>query len=137
MSINVERVYDGGVYVTREQSIQVGHRFRISPSEGYMGVESGYVEVTHILTGSDIQEIAGDDDTADVVSMIESYKDSMLDMCTDRDGTRYEPDYSDTLKYLDTSVWVVYTYPHSNNGVSSEGLLVFPLEEFLLHTSMF
>lgn len=130
-----EEVDSTTVMVQMNRPISIGHRFRISASQGFAGIIDGVVEVTHILTSTAIQELAGDDDVSDLIAMVESYKETALDMHTNRDEVPYEPEYSEELARLDNTVWIMYRYPRGE-GIN-EGLLVFPIEEFVDHTSLY
>jgi hypothetical protein len=129
----IRDVEDTVVTVEVTRTIRTGGQYRISPSYGYAGIIEGVVTVLAIWDRHTIEEIAGDDDVQDGISAIEGYKEAALSMHTDRDDKPYEPEYSDELRRLDESVWVVYQYPHGD-GVDY-GILAFPLEEFIDHTS--
>jgi hypothetical protein len=130
-----ERITSNIVSVTMTKSIAVGQRFRISASQGYAGVVDGIVEVIAVWSQDDIEKLAGDDDVKDAISYIESYKDTAIDMHTDRNGEPYEPEYTTELERLGNTYWVVYQYPYGEGA--NEGILAFPIEEFVDHTSLY
>jgi hypothetical protein len=135
--MRVERNVDNSVTITREVSLVVGRRFRISPSQGYLGITQGYVDILAILPANVDEGYVGFGDIEDpeeALSRIQDYKDVELTSCTDRDGVPY-PEYSQVLGYLDNTDWVVYHYPHNNHGES--GIYVFPIWEFSEHISLF
>ena len=129
----MEVIYHVGnqVKVEISRTITVGGEYRISTSYGYAGITSGVVQPVAILSPEDIMNIAGDADANDVVTLIESFKDNMLSLYTDRDGDP-EEGYGEELRRLDTCIWVAYQYIYSNH----DDIYVFPLEEFIDHTTV-
>lgn len=120
------------VEVTRR--IAVGRRYNISASQGYLGVIDGYVDVLALVSNPSLEHTdwGNVEDPEVAMSYIESYVQSSLDLLTDREGNR-EPEYNEEQYRLDNTVWVVYHYPHGQE----EGILVFPIQEFVDHTSLF
>jgi len=103
------------VRITRK--IEVGGKYRITPSMGYAGVEEGIVEIRDIISMSDLDG----DDMYDVLLTVESFREAELDGLEGND-------YYSALHYLDDSLWIVYFYPDHSSDI-----LVFPLEEFVDH----
>lgn len=122
--------------VTVDRELEVGQRYRISPSDGYAGVIPGLVRIVALWNNDDVESFRGDDDNKDAIDSIDGYCQATLDMCTDRNGDAYQPDYSNMEHYLDTTIWVVYEYPYGKKDSPEEGIQAFPIEEFIQHTSL-
>lgn len=129
LDMTMIRVVDGdsrSVVVEITTEIREGHWYRINPSEAYMGIESGVVEVTAILSG--IKELDSKEvyvegvNTEDLIHMIEVHKEGVLDLM---EGTEY---YDEELNKLDNGLWIVYKYQRDGEWN------VLPLEEFVGHT---
>lgn len=110
------------VEVTR--SIRVGRTLRINPSESYLGIEPGVIQVTHILWPADIAAAKEQGVQQDIISQIDTFRDAELD---NHDSTEHGGVYTYVQESMDNHPWVVYKY--TNGEVA-----VLPLEWFIDHT---
>jgi len=103
-------VYEVSVEVTR--TVRIGAIMKINPSEGYLGIESGNIQVTEIGAMRDIT----------LRDQAEEFARVHLDML---EGDEY---MEENIR-LDSGLWVVYNYTSGNGGKET-----LPLEEFIAHT---
>lgn len=102
-------IFEVSVEVTR--IVRIGTIMKINPSEGYLGIESGNIQITEIGAKRDITLY----DQADEFSRVH------LD-CLEGD------EYMEENIRLDSGLWVVYNYTRSGDKET------LPLEEFIAHT---
>lgn len=114
------------IEVTIKRSVEYGRLYRINPSEGMLGIESGIVGVTAILQIEDMENLlygpTEDDYLVPVVRQIQADKQVYLQGL---EGVERDK----TLDWLESQPWIVYEYQHSG-----EGALALPLEDFVDHT---
>ncbi len=110
------------VQVEVTKTIRIGGQYRISASWGYAGVEEGIVEVVGILSAYDAINI----EDKDISNMIEEFKRISVD---NLEGT----DKDTEQERMDTTIWVVYKNIVTKHEIGEQ--YVFPLEEFVDHTS--
>lgn len=106
--------------------IRSGGKYNISASQGYLGIADGIVEVTCIgsiaeLTSPDV------DHATDYKQCIEAFIDA--DYTEDTTATLY----GRGGRY---ATWVAYFYPYEDSPEGGD-YYVFPLEEFVDHTSLY
>lgn len=123
----IQGVNEVSAVITR--TIKVGQTLKINPSEAFLGVESGNVEVIAILPGIlsaldvDVEGI----DAEAVIRQIEEYKDVMLDPFQPGDS-----EYEYELTRLNEQPWILYQYTTGDKEWN-----VFPLEEFIDHSMIY
>jgi hypothetical protein len=105
-------IYEVSVEVTR--TVRIGAIMKINPSEGYLGIESGNIQVIAISTIQDMNE--------EPASQAEEFTRVHLDTLEGED------EYMEENIRLNGQLWVVYKYTRSGD---TETL---PLEEFIAHT---
>jgi hypothetical protein len=106
MSFEYEILEDGSIDVTVTRHIKIGQIVRINPSEAFLGIEHGIVEVIAIKEYDELDHTDGN-----VEGVVELDEDAMN-----------EP-------------WVLYRYKWSDyKGIDKEYLVPFPLSYFINHT---
>lgn len=116
MIITIIDEYKGGIQVEVEEvmDIRPGKISRINPSEGYMGIESGVIEVQLVV------------DPSNVLAIEEEYP-----LIADRIRYFSDVDSPEERERLDTGPWIIYKYS------SSGDIDVLPLQEFIQHTMIY
>lgn len=123
----VQGVNEVNAVITR--TIKVGQTLKINPSEAFLGVEPGNIEVIAILPGIlsaldvDVEGI----DAEAVIRQMEEYKDVMLDLFQPGDS-----EYEYELTRLNEQPWILYQYTTGDKEWN-----VFPLEEFVDHSMIY
>jgi hypothetical protein len=114
------------VEVTRK--IKVGVTLKINPSEAWLGIESGTIKITHILSQANIESVdSPDHPIAEYVGQIVHDKEVYLDTMGQPGDSEYQSEYD----RLETDPWVVYKYSHTGEWA------ILPLEEFVQHSMMY
>lgn len=118
-----EEMYDAdanimevGVEITR--SIRVGQSYKIGPTEAYLGIDSGTVRVLHIGDLSSVMEYS--DEVSMMADEFAGVHLSLMD----------EPLRTEEDERLRNQPWIVYQY-------TNKDVYVLPLEEFVIHTTMY
>ncbi|AWD92955.1 hypothetical protein HSE3_gp003 [Bacillus phage vB_BceM-HSE3] len=105
---------ENGVEVQVTRKITIGSTFSISPSQAFMGIDAGSVEVIDICKYEDLQEEAKSDADA-YLSTLEEFEDE------------YNQEKS--------SAWIVARYLDTEQFGTDK--LAFPLHTFVDHISAF
>ena len=105
------------VTVQVQRTVRVGQTLRINPSEGYLGITSGVIQVLYIGTKDDMKS-SDNSQVQEAVGQVEADYYSYLDVD------------SSNKERLDNEPWVVFSY----NTQYVTGL---PLDEFLDHSMQY
>lgn len=116
----VQNVVNKSVTVEITREITVDQLYKIQPTEAYLGVECGTVRVMFIGCLSELLDYS-----EEASSQADEYARVQLDLL-DKEF------YAEEDKRLRTQPWVVYQYSRLPRDT-----YIFPLEEFVIHTTQY
>jgi hypothetical protein len=111
----------GSALIAASIQLKIGDRARLSPSYAYPWLASGVVDVDNIIPAEKVGEV-----DQEVQGAIKRFTEEYMSGMTAEDR-----DYKKMNTYINTCIWVQYSYINRKNS----SIRALPVEEFLAHAS--